>query len=121
MSALYLEVTAEVSAAQLTSEVALALQDKREVYVSCSLSEVERVERLLRLPFEVSEERARVHEPLPGDDLLLRHLLGRAARGCEEEPRSPRGWGEAPPPSSGGGGGRGADARDEPHVRAHEA
>lgn len=89
MSALYIDVNAQFDPSRLISELAVALQDKREVYVCCDRGEADEVERLLRAPFEReltlgpmfdpepegSEERVLVHELLLGDRALLSRLL----------------------------------------------
>ena len=89
MSALYIDVSPQIDPAQLISELAVALQDKREVYVCCDRGEADEVERILRAPFERElslgalfdpdpeggEERVLVHELLHGDRALLSRLL----------------------------------------------
>jgi len=89
MSALYIDVSPEVDPSRLICELAVALQDKREVYVCCERGEADQVERTLRAPFEReltlgplfdpepegSEERVLVHELLHGDRALLSRLL----------------------------------------------
>ena len=89
MSALYIEVSPRVDPSRLISELAVALQDKRALYVCCDRGEADEVERILRAPFEReltlgpmfdpepegSEERVLVHELLHGDRALLSRLL----------------------------------------------
>jgi len=101
MSALYMEVNPRVDPSRLISELAVALQDKREVYVCCDRGEADEVERLLRAPFERrltlgplfdpeedgGEERVLVHELLQGDRALLSRLLANGVtRPSEREP-----------------------------------
>ena len=89
MSGLYFEAHPSMSASRLTSEVALALQNKREAYVYCHPSDGDAVERLLKRPFvaqpDLSElisqqakpqgETERIHTLIKPDPELLLYLL----------------------------------------------
>lgn len=91
MSALYLEVSPQINPARLISEISIALQDQRDVYVICALQHAKKIEQILKYPYEAElqlgplfdqsapqESWMLAHTSLLGDEKFLKHLLFKA-------------------------------------------